>query len=262
MAGLDFKHLDLMDEKGIKEGKLPKNIQTKISKFKIEKAKFDEDQDDENAEAAASRLSDEIADLIETFMKSDEYKATLAPAKKEKAVVDESQIEAVIEKREAKKAQDKLDAEYASAIKNADSHFAGKDFDTAINGYQIAAGLKPNETYPSQQIELAKQAAETARLEAEKAAAEMGAKERDEKYATVIAQADEAFTAKKYAEAKALYAEAQILKPEETYPTAQIDACDKAISDDEAAVAAAKQKTEAEAKRKAESNPLFDALDI
>ncbi|WP_216616755.1 hypothetical protein, partial [Marinifilum caeruleilacunae] len=144
--------------------------------------------------------------------------------------------------------QKALDEKYAALIAHADSQFESADYTSAKTSYTEALALKAEEQYPKSQIakidellaEQQRQANEAARLAAEKKAL-------DEKYASLIAQADSQFEAADYTSSKTSYTEALALKAEEQYPKSQIAKINDLLAEqqrqaDEAARLAAEKK--------------------
>ncbi|MBK9758843.1 MAG: hypothetical protein IPO90_02435 [Flavobacteriales bacterium] len=133
----------------------------------------------------------------------------------------------------AKKAEDdkkakELEAKYKAAIVAADAAFKATNYDQAKTRYNEALELKAEEKYPKDQL-----AAIDKKLEelAKKAEEEKSAKAMEERYKAAIAAADAAFKGDLFDEAKAKYNEALVVKPKEKYPTDQLAAIDKRISD-------------------------------
>jgi tetratricopeptide (TPR) repeat protein len=114
---------------------------------------------------------------------------------------------------------------FAAAIAQGDKAFQNKDYAGAKAAYSQAGAIKPNETYPKDQIKtcdtmLAKAGAD-AKVDAD--------------YKAAIATADGAMTAKNYDAAKTAYLTAAGIKPAETYPKQKLKEIDdlaaKLISD-------------------------------
>jgi hypothetical protein len=152
-----------------------------------------------------------------------------------------------------------LEKNYQDAVKNGDKLFGKGDYQGAKAAYQQALGLKPNETWPKQQMTqidkiiadqeaLNKKKAEDAKKAAEDAAAKKAAEDLNAKYLAAIKKGDDAFAKKDWAVSKAGYNEALSYKAAETYPKTQLAAIDKAIADAAKADADAKAKAELEAK--------------
>jgi hypothetical protein len=107
------------------------------------------------------------------------------------------------------------DREYADAVTRADGLFNQQQYPQSIAEYRKAQQVKPEETYPGQQIAEAERL-NTAMLAARKA------------YDTAIATADRAFQQQRYPEARTAYQQAQQAKPDETYPGEQLAKIDAA----------------------------------
>jgi tetratricopeptide (TPR) repeat protein len=98
---------------------------------------------------------------------------------------------------------------YAEAIANADQNRDQEVWQAALAKYQEASGIKPEETYPKQQIDFVNQKIkELAELQAA--------------YEAAIAKADQEFEAKDWQNALSSYQSALSLKPEETHPQSRI----------------------------------------
>ncbi len=121
------------------------------------------------------------------------------------------------EERKAKELQEK----YAGAIAAADAAFKAENWDQATTKYTEAAGLKPEEKYPKDQLAaIVVKKADAAK----KAEEERKAKELQEKYLAAISAGDVAFKASNWDLAQTKYTEASGLKPEEKYPKDQLAA--------------------------------------
>ncbi len=120
--------------------------------------------------------------------------------------------------------QQAKDNRYNEAIAQGDKLFNGKQYEQAITAYNSALSIKPEETYPQQQIEAARQGiAELAALAEQQA--------QDDRYNEAIAQGDKLFNGKQYEQAITAYNSALSIKPEETYPQQQIEAARQGIAD-------------------------------
>lgn len=117
-----------------------------------------------------------------------------------------------------------LEERYKSAIAAADKALATKDLKTAEAKYKEAAGLKPDEPYPRQQLEkvAALMEEEARRLAEEKAL--------QEKYQAAVQKGDKAFGQQQYQEAITAYQEALSLKPAEAYPKNKIKEAEQALA--------------------------------
>lgn len=173
------------------------------------------------------------------------------PASQLKAI-DEAiaAAEALAEKEAKEAAQNERDEKYVSAISRADDAFQLENWTEAKSAYQEAIGIKPEETYPSEQIKLIDENLAAMEAQAEKNARAAAEAEKDEKYKAAIASADEAFKAKNWEVARSKYKEGLEVKPAETYPANQLKAIDEAIAAAEAL--AAKEANAAMQKEKEE----------
>lgn len=118
-----------------------------------------------------------------------------------------------------------LNDNYTQVLGEADQQFEKENYQNALPLYQRASEIKPKESYPPSQIE--KINALLAQLKAEQ-----------EEYRTLIASADQKFTAKEYASSFDDYKSATLLKPEEQYPKdrmAKIESIMKELADVELA---------------------------
>ena len=118
-------------------------------------------------------------------------------------------------------------AAYNEAVAKAEKALADNELTTAKMHFNVAHSLKPAETNPPQRI-----------IEID-ALIEQRNKERlaqaqrdiDEKYRQSISVADNAFREKTYVIARLRYQEAQLIKPDETYPKNQIALIDKLLNE-------------------------------
>lgn len=108
--------------------------------------------------------------------------------------------------------QKALDDQFKSSIDKADKLLAGKSYDTAKIEYANASKIKPAEQYPKDKIaEIDKTLTELARQ-----------KTLDDRYKSIISQADKLFEEKSFDRAKTEYANAADVKPTEQYPKDKI----------------------------------------
>lgn len=99
-----------------------------------------------------------------------------------------------------------LQAKYDAAIKQADDAFNGSNWEEAISKYEEALGLKPDEKYPNERIEKAKQ----------KMTDDAAEKELIEKFNALVAEGDQLAGQMEYDQAIGKYKEAIALKPDQT----------------------------------------------
>lgn len=107
---------------------------------------------------------------------------------------------------------------YQEAIAQADKLFTDQKYQSALEPYERASGIKPAETYPKDQIVKINQ------LIAEQ-------KKLEEDYQKLITDADVQFKASKYDDARGLYVNAGTLKPEEKLPKDRIAEIDGLLAD-------------------------------
>jgi hypothetical protein len=108
------------------------------------------------------------------------------------------------------------DAAYNRIVASADSLFRLADFSAAKAKYKEASLSRPADTYPKDQIA--------------KCDAELAKQGKDKQYTDLVAKADAKFSASDWSGAKAIYEQALVVKPEETYPKDQIAKCDANIA--------------------------------
>ncbi len=227
---------------GVKpDEKYPKDQIAQTAKLKKEAAERAAD------EARTAKYNEFIgeADQLLANKKWDEATAKYQAASKVKP--DESYPKdkiveiGTLKKQEAdRKAQEVLLAKYNNAIGEADKLFKSGDWDAAIAQYQVAKGIKSDESYPDDQIQLS----ETKR-QAEQDAKEAAKKQNE--YEAIIKEADALFASKKFDDAIVKYESAQSVLPNEAYPREQIEQAE-----------AAKQRLE-QAAQEAELQANFDA---
>lgn len=197
----DFVNARLKYQEALKskpEARYPKEM--------LEKTKSGESQllsDQEKYDAALSSA--------ENLLKSADYEAALIGFKSALALKPSenyprtkiTELEKLISDRTSRK-----DA-YDIAIKNGDQAFDEKKYDPALAHYRNALTLLPDEKYPAQKIE------EITTLVNQRKAL-------DESYKNAVAEADKQFNLNKLEESIALYTQASVIKPDETYPQQKI----------------------------------------
>ena len=104
-------------------------------------------------------------------------------------------------------------SEYEEAIARADELYVNQDFQKARTAYQQAQQIKQDEAYPGSMI---------SRIDESIAKREGETLQRQQAYDAALADADDFFNQKKYAEALPLYQEASRLMPDESYPKVRI----------------------------------------
>lgn len=137
-----------------------------------------------------------------------------------KAKKAESDAVAAAEKAE----RDALDKQYRDLVKRADGKFKKKALSDAREDYVAAQALKPEEGYPQTRID---RIDELIAEEAEKASAERKANDAaalaEAEYQAIIEAADAKFDAGDLDGAKLDYEGAQLVKPNDKYPTTRIN---------------------------------------
>jgi tetratricopeptide (TPR) repeat protein len=113
--------------------------------------------------------------------------------------------------------------QYDAFVQKGDLAFTGKQYKNAINNYEKALSLMPNEIYPKDKIAQIEQllndlAAKEKDAENEK----LAEKEKRDKYNKLVYDGDRAFKFQKYEEAKLKFTEAWSLYPNEKYPPAKL----------------------------------------
>lgn len=134
------------------------------------------------------------------------------------------------ELEEKKKQEEALSAamaqkqeQYDNFIKKADESFNQNEYNDALNNYQKALSIMPNESYPKQKIdEINKLLKDLENQQLQEQLAQQEAKAKKEKYDQLIFDADRKFKLKDYESAKSLYQEALNLFPNEIYPKDKI----------------------------------------
>ena len=153
----------------------------------------------------------------------------------------------------AKKAKEQ---KYKSAISRADNAFKTKKYESARSYYQEALTIKPTESYPKGKIKEIEDKLTAIKAEEDaKAAEETVAMIKEEKYKSTIVRADKAFKGKNYKNAKSIYEQALVIKPEEAYPKEKIGE----IEDKLAAIKAEEDKKAAEAATGKEKEERYKA---
>ncbi|HEY0977906.1 MAG TPA: hypothetical protein VGE21_10600 [Flavobacteriales bacterium] len=171
---------------------------------------------------------------------------------KERIVEIDAKLAELARLAEEERKRKDLDDRYNAFVAKADAAFGSSKFPDALNEYRNALALKPDEQHPKDRI-----AEITSKMDADaqaKAEADRLAKEKadaDKRYADLIAQADRAFAAQKYEEARAPYTDASAVRPEEAYPKDRLADIDRLIAEKAAAEEAARLKAEADAAEKA-----------
>ncbi|MEO0403827.1 MAG: hypothetical protein AAF193_03050, partial [Bacteroidota bacterium] len=116
-------------------------------------------------------------------------------------------------------------AEYKKLVEQADAYFKNEDYPVAIETYEGALDLFPNEEYPRDQINEAKRILDAQLAEA------MEAEELEKKYNDLITLGDRNFDSETYRDAMRNYQQASDLKKDEKYPKDKIAEIEKILQD-------------------------------
>ncbi len=143
--------------------------------------------------------------LDRVYLKKKRKEIEKQKARNEKLIVD------------AANEQDEIQEEYNILIRDADIEFEAKDYQLAKSYYQEAIKLKPLAEYPRNQLKVIVELLD-------------GKLADDEKYKTLITQADEAYDLKQYSEAKNIYQSAIKIKTTEAYPREQVKKIDALVA--------------------------------
>ncbi|MEZ4937359.1 MAG: hypothetical protein R2799_07170 [Crocinitomicaceae bacterium] len=239
LAELDKKYKELVAEGD--QGFTSNNLDFAKSKYQAAldlkpnesypKQKIDEINNIQNAQSNQAELDKKYKDLLiaaDAQFASAKYKEAIsiyeeAQKVKPNEAYPPEQI-ALAKKRIAEASNDNVDAQYLAFIKTADEDFNGRNWEAALNNYQSALEIKPNELHPTNRVkELMQILEELANADAEKAA-------RDKKYNDALKRADEFFNSNKFKEARTEYQRAVSIK-NEAYPNNQILVCDRKIKE-------------------------------
>jgi hypothetical protein len=142
-----------------------------------------------------------------------------------------------------------IDDSYSKAIELGDSKLASNNFTDALNAYQNALEIKPNEQYPKSKI-----AEINSSVVAQK-------EELDKMYNSYVSKGDELASAKAYAGAKSAYTKAAGIKPTEVYPKQRLTEITKTMEEIELARRAEYTKALGEADKLYNSKIFDQAID-
>ncbi len=160
--------------------------------------------------------------------------------------------------QQQKEAEEKEKKEkYQALIAEADEAFNSKNWDLAKEKYQSAKVVDETQSYPTDQIATIEKKIQEELAQQQE---ELANKEREEKYQSVIAEADLMFDAKDWKSAIQKYEEAIKVDASKSYPSeqiAKIDALVEAEKEREEAERIAKEKAENYNKAIAEADDLF-----
>ena len=227
----------------------PKDKITEIQELLDAAAKLEEDYE------TAIKTADDGFNSKDYATAQSNYEKALSLKSEEQYPKDKiaeiAQINA--EEEAALMAQKELDEKYNALIASADAALNAEDYEKAKTDFSGALGLKSEEQYPKDKLaEIEASLAEIAKKKAEEEANALAQKELDEKYNTLIAAGDAAFSGADYEKALSDFNAAIGVKPDEQYPKDKIEEITNKM--DELA------KAEADAAAQKELNDKYNAL--
>jgi tetratricopeptide (TPR) repeat protein len=231
---------------GVKQGEqYPKDQLVLIQKL----LKEQNEQNYKSAIAKADDLlkSDQLDDAATNYNEALKYKKDDVYTRQKLAVIAKKKADIETEKNRLKTLED----QYNVLITDANNNFGNKAYPLAREKYQKALALKPNETYPKDQL------AKIDGLIKEQQLTE----EKDKQYAQFIQKAEDAYKANKLKEARALFQNGNELKPLEPLPPMRIAEIDKKLAQqEETARLAAQEVAQQLAKEKADKEQFVNAV--
>ena len=141
---------------------------------------------------------------------------------KDKLIEIDVLIAALAKKEAEMKAKEEA---YKKLIMQADGMLSAKDYENSKSKYNAALGIKSEEKYPKDKIKLIDET--MALLDKEEA----DNKQKEEKYAALIAEGDNLLGSKKYEEAKVKFTESLTVKTGEQYPTDKLKGIENALAE-------------------------------
>jgi len=142
-----------------------------------------------------------------------------------------------------------IDDRYNKALSEGDTKLSAKNYADALNAYQQAIEIKPEQKYPKDQIELI-----NASLVREK-------EEQEKMYTAYNAEGDKLLAALDYVGAKSAFVKASGLKPAEQYPKDKLQEINKVLEERALVVKEAYDKAVVEADKLYANKVLDQAID-
>lgn len=196
--------------------------QAKVEEFKLQQAKQDADYQAALAAADQAFENQDYGDAKAQYQVALSIKSKETYPQSQIDMID--QLMAEQDKAEEIKLQEEREvqeeAEYQAAISEADKFYSDKEYQAALEKYQIAKSIRPNKTYPIEQIDKINELFKSAELAAAKK--EKEAKERERRYLEIISSGNAAFKEEDYEMAIRQYQAALAMKPDEAYPQNKI----------------------------------------
>ncbi len=240
--------------------------QTKIDEINdtlADAAEQDKAYQDAISEADASLASEDYEGAKAKYTEASSIKSGEQYPKVKLAEIETKLADIAAKQEEIRIANEQsaeLDANFQAAIEEGDAAFNKNGFDAAETAYTKALSLKPEETYPQNQLAAIDTKRDELKSQAEQEAAAAAQAEIDAKYDAAIVEADALFNSEDYDNAIAKYSQALEFKDEQ-YPKDQLKAIDNKL--DEKAKAADQAKIDAEFQGIiAEADALFEANDL
>jgi hypothetical protein len=169
-------------------------------------------------------------------------------------------------------AEEEKQRRFNEAIDRADKNVDQLEYESAINNYRAALDIKPGEKYPTDRIKFVEDLIAKAKKKDQDAlaAADRNAAEALEKqYRDLIKSADDKFTKKDLAAARADYVAALEVKAGEVHPQARIERIDELLAEADQQAARERQTNDEAARIEAEFQAIikradakFDAEDL
>lgn len=186
----------------------------------------------ENAKAEAAQQA--YDDAMAAGVTAEDEKRYAEAVKQYQAALDvypnDKNAQSALERANALKAEfeknQQRNEEYNALIADADSKFTNENFEEARTLYESALKVKPDESYPTAQLDLIKTAIENREKEAEAAAR---AAEMQAQYEKFMKAGNEAFNSSQYEVAIAQYNEALAVKADDPTATSKRDEAQTAL---------------------------------
>ena len=240
--------------------------QTKIDEINdtlADAAEQDKAYQDAISEADASLASEDYEGAKAKYTEASSIKSGEQYPKVKLAEIETKLADIAAKQEEIRIANEQsaeLDANFQAAIEEGDAAFNKNGFDAAETAYTKALSLKPEETYPQNQLAAIDTKRDELKSQAEQEAAAAAQAEIDAKYDAAIAEADALFNSEDYDNAIEKYSQALEFKDEQ-YPKDQLKAIDNKL--DEKVKAADQAKIDSEFQGIiAEADALFEANDL
>ncbi|QQS51373.1 MAG: tetratricopeptide repeat protein [Bacteroidota bacterium] len=151
--------------------------------------------------------------------------------------------------------REQLVENYNKLVAEADQQFASQNYEMAVQNYNRALALMPEQTYPQQKLN------EISALQTERSRQKTEQQEIENQYNMTISLADRYFNEKSYSFATTEYNKARQIKPSEVYPAQQIEKINQLVAEQQLADA---RMREAETKYKesmSKADSYFKARD-